>query len=84
MENVITRHYTMSFPQQLIREPILHNIGVKFGVVFNIVAANVSESHGYLTLTFTAPAARIREANDYLVARGVEVREIPAPQPAVV
>lgn len=79
MVAVTTRTFALSFPQEMIREPILHNISIKYGVAFCIMSANVSESVGHLTLTFTAAEPSISEAIQYLRARGVEIKEQPAP-----
>jgi len=74
------RFFTLSFPQEMIREPILHNISVKFHVAFCITHANVSESVGRLTLSFTASnPVHIDDAITYLRDRGVEIREQTAP-----
>lgn len=40
------RKFNLSFPQKLIREPILFNISNKFGIVFNISRANVNDEMG--------------------------------------
>ncbi|MCK6439497.1 MAG: NIL domain-containing protein [Planctomycetes bacterium] len=75
----VTKHFNMSFSQQLIKEPLLYNLGLKFGVEFNITHANVSEAFGHLTLSLTGQADKLAEALAYLNARGVKVEEIPAP-----
>jgi len=79
MTAIVTRFFTLSFPQELIREPILHNLHSKFGVAFCINRANVTESVGFLELSFSGPEAKINEALNYMRERGVEVREVPAP-----
>ncbi len=75
----VTKYYTLSFPQQLIKEPIIFNIGAKFSVQFNILRANVTESQGHLTVCFSAEDSALSSAIDYLRQRGVKIEEIPAP-----
>lgn len=75
----ITKYFNLSFSQQLINEPLLYNLSGKFGVVFNISAANVTDAYGHLTLSLKADDKKLQEALDYLKARGVEIEELPAP-----
>jgi ABC-type methionine transport system ATPase subunit len=69
------RKVSLSFPQKLIREPILHNISTRFGVMFNISKANVTDEHGFLELSLEGDAEALEKALDYLRQRGVKVEE---------
>lgn len=69
------RKLTLSFPQKLIREPILHNISTRFGVMFNISRANVTEELGYLELSLEGDTESIEKALEYLRSRGVTIEE---------
>ncbi|MCC6466125.1 MAG: NIL domain-containing protein [Planctomycetes bacterium] len=69
------RKLTLSFPQKLIREPILHNISTRYGVVFNISKANVSDEHGYLELSLEGDNDALERALKYLHDLGVTVEE---------
>lgn len=69
----------MEFPQKLVNEPILYNISIKFGILFNIARANVSESQGKLELSLEGDANKLVLALNYLKERGVEIKEVPAP-----
>lgn len=69
------RKLSLSFPQKLIREPILFNISNKFGLVFNISKANVSDEVGYLELSLEGPDDALDAAVKYLSERGVTIRE---------
>lgn len=69
------RKFTLSFPQKLIREPILHNFSVKFGLQFNISRANVSDDHGYLELSLEGDNESLEKALKYLADIGVTVTE---------
>lgn len=69
------KKYNLTFPQKLIREPILHNISTKFGVVFNIMRANVTDETGYLELSLEGDDAAVEQAIAYLLDRGVKVEE---------
>ena len=69
------RKFSLSFPQKLIREPILHNISIKFGVVFNISRANVNDEMGYIELSLEGTDEALDQAIKYLSDRGVTVNE---------
>ncbi len=69
------RKFSLSFPQKLIREPILHNISIKFGVVFNISRANVNDEMGYIELSLEGTDEALDQAIKYLSERGVTVNE---------
>ena len=69
------RKVSLSFPQKLIREPILHNISMRFGVVFNISKANVSDELGFLELSLEGDAESLEKALAYLRERGVKIEE---------
>lgn len=69
------RKLSLSFPQKLIREPILHNISTRFGVAFNIVRANVTDEQGYLELALEGDTGNLDQALEYLRKLGVTIQE---------
>lgn len=69
------RKLSLSFPQKLIREPILHNISTRFGVAFNIVRANVTEEKGFLELALEGDTGNLDQVLDYLRKLGVTIEE---------
>jgi L-aspartate semialdehyde sulfurtransferase ferredoxin len=69
------RKVSLSFPQKLIREPILHNISTRFGVMFNISRANVTDELGFLELSLEGDADALEKALTYLRERGVKIEE---------
>lgn len=69
------RKFNLSFPQKLIREPILFNISNKFGIVFNISRANVNDEMGYLELSLEGTDEAVDQAIKYLSERGVTINE---------
>lgn len=69
------RKLSLSFPQKLIREPILHNISTRFGVSFNIVRANVTDEHGFLELALEGDTEHLDKVLDYLRQLGVTIEE---------
>jgi L-aspartate semialdehyde sulfurtransferase ferredoxin len=69
------RKLTMSFPQKLIREPILHNIVMKYGVMFNIARAQVTDEKGFLELSLEGDNEAVEEVLEYLRNLGVDIEE---------
>ncbi|MBZ0136027.1 MAG: NIL domain-containing protein [Planctomycetes bacterium] len=69
------RKLSLSFPQKLIREPILHNISTRFGVAFNIVRANVTDEHGFLELALEGDTEHLEKVLEYLRQLGVTIEE---------
>lgn len=71
-----SRKLHMTFPEQLITEPVIYNLGKKFDVVTNIRRANVEERVGWVILELEGEEAEIERAVDYAKELGVEVSEI--------
>jgi molybdopterin synthase sulfur carrier subunit len=46
----LRRRATLTFPPKMIKQPIVYNIGHRFGLVTSIRSANVSENVGWVTL----------------------------------
>lgn len=69
------RKLSLSFPQKLIREPILHNISTRFGVSFNILSANVTDEHGFLELSLEGDAESLDKVLEYLRSLAVNIEE---------
>lgn len=70
------RRFTFSFPQKLVREPILHNLIARFALTFNISKANVSEDHGYLELSLEGENDALEKGLKYLADIGVTITEV--------
>lgn len=65
----------LSFPQRLIQEPILHNIAVNHGVMFNIHKANVTEETGFLEVSLEGDDKALEDALEYLRGLGVTIKD---------
>jgi hypothetical protein len=62
-----------TFPQKLIKEPIIYNLGRKFNVVTNIRRADVSENKGWVVLELDGNEQDIEKGIDWVVGKGVRV-----------
>ena len=69
--------YFCTFPQDLIKEPIIsHTLHAKFGVVPNIRAASITEQMALVAVEVEGEVKAIEAAVNYLRERGVTVEEI--------
>ena len=70
------RKVYLTFPQNLIQEPLIYEVGHKFDVITNIRSASVTEEIGLVGLEFEGDAAEIEKATDYLKLKGVKVERV--------
>ncbi len=71
------RKYFCTFPQDLIKEPIIsHTLNAEFGVIPNIRAASITEQMAMVAVEIEGKVADIESAVVYLRERGVTVEEI--------
>lgn len=71
------RKYFCTFPQHLIREPIVsHTLGAKFGVIPNIRAASITDTLALVAVEIEGEDAAIERSVAYLRERGVKVEEM--------
>jgi ABC-type methionine transport system ATPase subunit len=68
--------YYLTYPRNLIREPILYQLVKKFDLVFNIRGASVSEEMGLVAVEFQGSAEQIERAINWLRQTGVTVEPI--------
>ncbi|MGH2720024.1 MAG: NIL domain-containing protein [Actinomycetota bacterium] len=70
------RRYRMTFPEDLITEPVIFNMGRLADVVTNIRRANVEARAGWVVLEIEGAESEIRKAIDYAAGLGVEIDAI--------
>lgn len=66
----------LTFPEKLIKEPVIYNLGKNFNIVTNIRRANVEQKTGWVVLEMNADPETLRKGIDYLKGLGVEVTPI--------
>ena len=72
-----TRRVYLTFPQELIREPIIFRIGHEFKVVTNIRGASVSDNIGLVALELEGEPAELDRAIAWLGKKGIKVEPLP-------
>jgi ABC-type methionine transport system ATPase subunit len=72
------RRLKLTFPEQLIQEPIVYTLGKRFDVVTNIRRADVRETTGWIVMEVTGTEQRLDEARRHLEGLGVRVDDLEA------
>lgn len=68
--------FHLTFPQHLIDEPLIYDLGRRFEVVTNIRRANVDETVAWVIVELTGDDDEIARAVAWLADRGVDVDRI--------
>lgn len=66
----------LTFPETLIKEPVIYNLGTKFEIVTNIRRANVETKVGWVVLELEADAPALENGLRYLDEVGVIVEQL--------
>jgi ABC-type methionine transport system ATPase subunit len=67
------RALDLIFPQNLIKEPIIHRMSQQFAVVFNLRRAKITDSVGEIVLELEGEADVLDKAVKWLKAQGLKV-----------
>jgi L-aspartate semialdehyde sulfurtransferase ferredoxin len=70
------RRILLTFPEDLITEPVIHTMGTRYGIVTNVRRANVEERMGWVILEIDGPEEALDAAVAYASNLGVEVNEM--------
>ncbi len=70
--------FKLTFPEKLINDPIIYDLGHKFNLVTNIKRANVEERFGWVVLELTGEIDEIEEGIAWLKDKGVRVDPVEA------
>ena len=67
------RQVMFTFPTELIKEPVIFNLGVQFRVIPNIRRADISESKGWVVLELEGEEKDIEAGITWLISKGIRV-----------
>lgn len=70
------RQVKLTFPQELIKEPVTFKMAKKYNIVPNIRRAKVTETVGELVLELSGTKDNLQKGIKYFEKRGVKVDEI--------
>lgn len=68
--------FHLTFPEHLIKEPLIYTVGKDFGVVTNIRRASIEDTFGWVILEMEGAEQSLADAIAYLAERGVQVDRI--------
>jgi ABC-type methionine transport system ATPase subunit len=71
-----TKRVRLTFPQELIKEPVIFTMARKFDVMPNIRRAKITESAGEVILELEGETAKLQEGVAYFKERGVKVEAV--------
>lgn len=71
----VKKRFTMTFPQTLIQEPIMHTLSTKLGVVPNLLRGRITQSQAHLEIELAGKKSSIEKALKYLNSLGVATKE---------
>ena len=66
----------LTYPTELIKEPLIYLVGQRFDVVTNIRGANISETMGLVALELDGGQEEVDKAVGWLRDQGVQVEPI--------
>ena len=73
---MVKRRVMFTFPEELVREPIIYNLSYQFRVVTNIRRADVSESRGWVALELEGEERDIEQGIAWVTSKGVRVEPV--------
>ena len=68
-----TKHVRLTYSQQLIKEPLVYNMGHQFAVVTDVRMADVGPTAGFVILEVTGEEDEIERALQWARDKGVRV-----------
>ena len=68
-----TQRLELTFPEELIKKPIIYRIVKDFDVIPNIRRANVDDSFGWMVLELSGEDESLAAAIDYLKEAGIRI-----------
>ena len=70
---MVKRRVMLIFSEELVKEPIIYNLGQQFKVVTNIHLADISKSKGWIVLELEGNEKDIEDGVAWMTSRGVRI-----------
>ncbi|MFA6001242.1 MAG: NIL domain-containing protein [Thermoleophilia bacterium] len=68
-----TQRLELTFPEKLIKKPVVYQLVKEFDVIPNIRRANIDEKFGWMVLEISGNDENLEKAFSHLEAMGIEV-----------
>ena len=72
----MTKRVRFTFPQELIKEPVIYKLGVDFGIVTNIRRADIRDDMGWVVLELEGESDVVDKGLEWVISTGVRVDPI--------
>ena len=69
----VKRRLMFTYTSELIKEPIIYNIGEQFNIVTNIHSADIAEDRGWVILELEGEEEDIEEGIAWATSRGMRI-----------
>jgi len=66
----------LTFPPELVTEPVIYNLGRKYKIITNIRRANITQNAGWIILEISGSSDEIEKAVKYLESIKVKVEPV--------
>lgn len=66
----------LTFPNELVTEPVIYNLGRKYKIITNIRRANITQNAGWVILEINGDQNEIDKAVEYLENIKVKVEPV--------
>ena len=70
---MVKRRLLFTYPPELIREPIIHNLGEQFHIITNIQSADIAEDRGWVVLELEGEESDIEEGIAWATSKGMRI-----------
>lgn len=70
---MVKKQVMFTFPEELIKEPVIYDLGRRFDVVTNIRRADVSEKRGWVVLELEGEERDIEQGLAWVTSKGIRV-----------
>jgi len=70
---MVKRRIMLTFSPELIKEPIIYNLGQEFNIVTNINSADISEDKGWVVLEMEGEEDNIEQGLAWATSMGMRV-----------
>ena len=70
---MVKRRFIFTYTPELIREPIIYNLGEQFNIITNIHSADIAEDRGWVVLELEGEEKDIEEGIAWANSRGMRI-----------
>jgi len=79
VSTMVKKRLLLTFPPELLKEPIIYTLGQQFRIVTNIHRADVEADAGWVVLEMEGKEQDIEEGIAWAISRGMRVEIISEP-----